>query len=35
VVHLGAIRLERQRTGRVDALAESYEEMSEVVAGLR
>ncbi|WP_234341833.1 phosphotransferase family protein [Streptomyces sp. NRRL S-646] len=35
VVHLGAIRLERQRTGRVDALAESYEEMSEVLAGLR
>ncbi|MEW2347407.1 aminoglycoside phosphotransferase family protein [Streptomyces sp. NPDC006684] len=35
VVHLGAIRLERQRTGRVDALAESYEEMSEVLASLR
>ncbi|MFF2902691.1 hypothetical protein [Streptomyces sp. NPDC057966] len=35
VVHLSAIRPERQRTGRLDALMDSYEEMSEVLASLR
>lgn len=32
--HIGAIRLERQRTGRVEGLAETYTEMAEVLAEL-
>ncbi|MEU9254464.1 aminoglycoside phosphotransferase family protein [Streptomyces sp. NPDC048270] len=35
VMHLGAIRLERKRTGRVEGLAESYADVTAVMAELR
>jgi hypothetical protein len=33
--HIRVIRLERQRIGRVEELAETYAEMAEILAGLR